>query len=161
MEKFSRREFLSLLGMGGVGMMAAATVPSWALSNAPALPMTRKENYSFRAIGGLPQDPFPSYASYVIEGTISLASGSGIITKNVFAGPPGLTSTITIPGLTRVVRVTKVLDGPVGSLLVTGVVDDGSQLQAGERARVDMMIDHSAGVVRSTFLNSGVTLKIA
>src|SRR5712691_11640777 len=131
MDKLSRRKFLAAVG-AGTGMLAVGVlIPSSALTIGSAPRASKKGRLNFRAIGGLPQGPFPSYATYVIEGSIDLRTHSGTATKNVFAGPPEALSAIALPGLSRTIRITEVEDS--GSVLrVKGVVDDRSQMKPGE-----------------------------
>jgi hypothetical protein len=67
---------------------------------------TQESNlFGFRATLGLPEPPLPSYATYVVEDSINLATGSGLVTSRVLAGHPGAVSEIGLPGLGRIVRV--------------------------------------------------------
>src|SRR5712691_1586012 len=106
MTEISRRKFLKMLGAGTGFMAAGALIPGGVLTSGRVLQAT-KNKLKFRAVGGLPQGVLPSYASYVIEGTIDLRTHSGVATKNVFAGPPEAMSTIALPGLSRTVRITE------------------------------------------------------
>ena len=129
--KVSRRKFLSIIGAGTGVMAAGLLIPSGVAAASGRLLQASKDKLKFRAVGGLPQGTFPSYASYVIEGTVDLRTRSGIATRNVFAGPPEAMSTIALPGLSRTIRITEVEDsGNVTRL--RGVVDDRSHLQRGE-----------------------------
>ena len=146
MSKLNRRTFLTLASLGSTAAVAAALPGSGALRGA-----TETSNiYTFRAVTGMPAEPLPSYASYVVEGHIDLARQSGIVTQAVFAGVPEAMSGIALPGLSRVVRVTGVQRS--GTMLsIRGIIDDRSQLQAGERAAVDIRINQASGVVTSRF----------
>jgi hypothetical protein len=42
----------------------------------------------FRASAGLPRKRLPSYATHLVEGTIDLTAGSGLVTSRVLAGHP-------------------------------------------------------------------------
>ena len=158
MNKINRRKFLKLLGTGTGVMAAGVFIPGGVLTSGRVF-QASKNKLKFRAVGGLPQGAFPSYASYVIEGTIDLKTHSGVATKNVFAGPPEAMSTIALPGLSRTIRITEVEDS--GSVLrIRGVVDDKSQLHNGENPYVDITVDSGRATARSSFMNSEVSLKL-
>src|SRR5712691_11375761 len=158
MTEISRRKFLKMLGAGTGVMAAGVLIPSGVLTSGRVF-QASKNKLKFRAVGGLPQGVFPSYASYVIEGTIDLRTHSGVATKNVFAGPPEAISTIALPGLSRTVRITEVEDS--GSVLrVKGVVDDKSQLRPGENPNVDITVDSGRETASSSFMNGEVSLKL-
>jgi len=88
MNSTSRRRFLTLAVAGTVepGKRAQAATAG-------------RELFTFRAVAGLPAKPFPSYASYVIQGHVDIVRSTGIVTKTVFAGAPEAMSTIVLPGL--------------------------------------------------------------
>src|SRR5436309_14864706 len=102
--EISRRKFLKMLGAGTGVMAAAILIPGGVLTSGRVLPAS-KNKLKFRAVGGLPQGSFPSYASYVIEGTIDMKTHSRIATTTVFAGPPEAMSSIALPGLSRTIRI--------------------------------------------------------
>jgi len=158
--KVSRRKFLSIIGAGTGVMAAGLLIPSGVAAAASGrLLQASKDKLKFRAVGGLPQGTFPSYASYVIEGTVDLRTRSGIATRNVFAGPPEAMSTIALPGLSRTIRITEVEDsGNVTRL--RGVVDDRSHLHRGENPNVDITIESRRGAAKSSFMRSVVSLKL-
>src|SRR5207253_2616301 len=106
-----------------------------------------------------PPEPMPSYASYVVEGHVDLATQSGVITKKVFAGAPQAMSTIAFPGLSQIVRVTEVNDMK-DTLHIKGLVDDRSQLQKGESPEFEMHIDPNRQQVQATFFGSKVVLQL-
>jgi len=93
----------------------------------------------------------------VIEGHVNLTTRSGMLTKAVFAGHPEGMSTIALPGLSRIVRITDVQDLG-GAFRIIGVVDDRSQLLRGESLDFDMYIDPSNGIVRTGFFGNEVQL---
>src|SRR5712691_11412252 len=158
MNKINRRKFLKMLGAGTGVMAAGVFLPGGVLTSGRVL-QTSKNKLKFRAVGGLPQGAFPSYASYVIEGTIDLRTHSGVATKNVFAGPPEVMSTIALPGLSRTIRITEVEDN--GSVVrLRGIVDDRSQLLRGENPYVDIIVDSGRETASSSFMNSEVSLKL-
>src|SRR5438034_4834711 len=130
MNKINRRKFLKMLGAGTGVMAAGVFIPGGILTSGRVL-QASKNKLKFRAVGGLPQGAFPSYASYVIEGTIDLKTHSGVATKTVFAGPPEAMSSIALPGLSRTIRITEVEDSG-RALRLRGVVGGQSQLRRGE-----------------------------
>jgi len=158
MDKISRRKFLKMVG-AGTGVMAAGVVIPGGILSSGRVWQASKDKLKFRAVGGLPQGALPSYASYVIEGTVDLATHSGVATKNVFAGPPEAMSTIALPGLSRTIRITEV-EGSGSVLRVRGVVDDRSQLRPGESQYVDITLDSGRDTASSSFMNSEVNLKL-
>ena len=85
--------------------------------------LDRPEAFRFRATLGLPEPPLPSYATYVVEGALDLASQSGVITSRVLAGHPGARSDIGLPGLARIVTVTGV-DERDAQLTIRGLIED-------------------------------------
>src|SRR2546421_977068 len=124
MKGINRRRFFQLAGMGSLAAVTAA-IP--VLSTVPRLTSTSKQGtYTFRAVTGLPSKPLPSYASYVLEGHVDLTTRSGVMMKTVFAGHPEAMSTVALPGLSRIIRITDVQDLG-GTFRVRGVVDDRSQ----------------------------------
>ncbi|HYK85076.1 MAG TPA: hypothetical protein VEV19_06885, partial [Ktedonobacteraceae bacterium] len=116
-----------------------------------------KSMLSFQAVTGLPSKPLLSYASYVISGSVNVSNGTGTITKYVYAGPPESMTNISL--LTRVVRVTGVRQE--GSAWhISGVIDNQAQLQKGENASVELLLDSTQNVVQATFLGSPIQLKL-
>jgi hypothetical protein len=154
MKNMDRRR---LFKVAGVGSMVAAGA---------ALPVvgrmvTQESNvFGFRATLGLPESPLPNYATYIVEGTVNLATGTGLVTSRMLAGHPGAQSEIGLPGLTRIIRVVAV--EKQGSMLnLRGVVEDRSQLQPGESPQIEMVVDRERGVVKAPFVGRPVTLKLA
>ncbi|GAC1407736.1 MAG: hypothetical protein NVSMB49_27830 [Ktedonobacteraceae bacterium] len=158
MNEINRRRFLQLAGAGSVAAAtagAAAVAP--ALQAVPQLAASKDSALAFRATVGLPTKPMPAYASYVIEGHVNLATRSGFVTKTVLAGSPDTPSTIALPGLSRIIRVTDVQDqGNV--IYIKGTVDDRSLLQHRESPYFEMYLDRANGIVRSDFFGSQVQL---
>ena len=154
MRKISRRDFLKLVGGGSAAAAVGAMLPQVGL-----LTPASKEAFTFRAVAGLPEGILPSYASYVVQGGVNLATQTGVITKNLFAGPPEAASTFALPGLARIVRVTTVRE--MGSTLeILGTVDDPSVLLKGESSKVQIKVDKSAGTVRTPFIDEEIELKL-
>ncbi len=151
MKRMDRRGFLKVVGVGSMAA-AAATVPAAGLLAADRI-------FAFRAVAGLPKAPWPAYASYVVEGHVDFKTRSGVVTQRLFAGFPEAKSTIAWPGLSRTVRVTNVqrLDG---SVQISGVIDDHSQLRLGESPAVEITIDRSRGVAHTQFIGSEVLLRL-
>src|ERR1051326_3656931 len=157
MKGINRRRFLQ---WAGAGPLAAATAAIPVLSTAPRLTSTSKQGtFTFRAVTGLPSKPLPSYASYVIEGHVNLTTRSGVMTKTVFAGSPQAMSTVALPGLSRIIRITDVQDQG-GTFHLRGVIDDRSQLQRGESAKFDLIIDPAQHLARTALLGPNVMLHL-
>ncbi|HEX2913672.1 MAG TPA: twin-arginine translocation signal domain-containing protein [Chloroflexia bacterium] len=162
MSGLKRRKFLKLAGAGSV----AATIGGVATATG-SLNLARKlgsedqnsNTITFRAITGMPQEPLPSYASYVIEGHVNLDTQSGTISKSVMAGNPEDMSNIALPGFSQLVRVTKAQQVD-GIIQVEGMVDDRSQLQAGEAPEFVMHIDPTSRIVRASFFGSQIKLSL-
>lgn len=154
MGKVNRREFMKMLGAGSGAVTAGAVLPTTGI-----LRWTDKDVFIFRAVTGLPMRGLPSYASYVIQGSVNLSTRSGIVTKSVYAGPPEARSTIALPGLSRIVRVTDVRELG-GELHVAGEVEDRLQLRQGESSTVEVKIDRARGVAQALFLGTDVLLQL-
>ncbi len=154
MKNMDRRRMFKLAGAGSV-VAAGAALP------AVGRIATRESNvFGFRATLGLPESPLPNYATYVVEGTVNLATGTGLVTSRVLAGHPGAPSEIGLPGLTRIIRVVAV--ERVGSMLnLRGVIEDRSQLQPGESPQIELVVDRERGVVQAPFVGRPVTLTLA
>ena len=95
MRHVDRRGLLKLAGAGSV-LVAGAALPAvrWIAGQ-------DSDVLGFRATLGLPEPPLPSYATYVVEGTVNLTTGTGLVTSRVLAGHPGAPSAIGLPGLGR------------------------------------------------------------
>jgi len=136
----NRRGFLKLAGIG-TAAAAGAGIPAVDL-----LFGNRDGTIAIRAVGGVPAEPLPSYASYVLDGYVDVARKTGILTRTVLAGHPGATSEIALPGLARTVKITDVQR--MGNMLhLQGVIVDRSQLSPGESPDMDIRIDRMGGVV--------------
>ena len=153
MNTLSRRRFLILSGAGVVAVAAGGI----ALAVRQLTGSNQRSTLSFQAMTGLPGKPLLSYASYVINGNVNVSNGTGTITKYVYAGPPESMTSISL--LSRVVRVTGVRQQ--GSAWhISGVVDNQAQLQRGEDASFELLLDSSSGVAQSTFFGSPIQLKL-
>ncbi|HLX57905.1 MAG TPA: hypothetical protein VKR83_12850 [Ktedonobacteraceae bacterium] len=155
MKKLNRRKFLQVAGASSA-VAAGVMVPSTGLLERYA---AKDGAMTFRAVAGMPAKPLPNYASYVIEGHVNLATSSGVITKTVFAGSPETMSTIALPGMSRIGRISSVQDQG-GSLLITGVVDDRSQLKRGESSTFTVLVDRLNGVAQAEFFGKLVSLNL-
>jgi hypothetical protein len=154
MKQMDRKGFVKLAGAGSAAA-AAAGVPL-----VRGLVDQERGVLRFRASGGLPTSPLPSYATHVVEGTVDLTTQSGTVTSRVLAGHPGATSGIGLPGLSRIIRVTEV-DGARTPIRLRGEIEDRSRLRRGESPHVEITIDKSRGVVQAPFLGRQVDLSLA
>jgi hypothetical protein len=154
MNQVDRRNFLKLAAKGSA-LAAAATV----LPLSGVLEWTSQGALKFRAVTGLPRNPLPTYASFVIEGTVDLDRGTGIVTKSLYAGAPQAMSNVLFPGTARTIRVTTV-DRSVNEVRLTGVVDGHEVLAARENRNVTIVIDTSQKVAHADFLGTAVVLQV-
>jgi hypothetical protein len=177
MDNMDRRKFVKIVGIGS-GIAIAGALASGKLLNLvglgsgtngtsslasgtglAALSPSLANPFTFRGVVGLPQAPLPAYASYVLDGRVNPANGSGELSRTVYAGAPEARSNIALPGLSQSVRVTSVQ--PVGNALrVRGLVTDGSRLLPGESRSVEILVDRLSGIVRAPFSGSTVTLNL-
>lgn len=150
MKEMDRGAFMKLAGASSV----AAAVPM-----AGKLATPDGSGLQFKAVGGLPAAPLPSYATHLVEGTVDVQGGKGIVTSRVLAGHPGGTSGVGLPGLARIIRIDRVeVERDVYRL--TGVIEDRSQLRRGEAAEVEIVVDRKRGVVHVPFLGRNATLPL-
>src|SRR5260370_35670670 len=70
------------------------------------LKWTSQAALKFRAVAGLPRNPLPTYATFVIERTVDLDRGTGIVTKSLYAGAPQPMSNNLFPGTATTIRWT-------------------------------------------------------
>ena len=154
MQPMKRRRFFQLAGVGTV-VVAGVAIPT--LGRAP---LDQPEVLQFRATLGLPEPPLPSYATYVVEGALNLAKGTGLVATRVMAFHPGARSDIGLPGLERVVKVTRV-DRQGAQLTIRGLIEDRSQLQPGESHQVELVLDRAGGVLQAPFGGRSVVLTLA
>jgi hypothetical protein len=154
MQQVNRRRLFKLAGVGTV-VAAGIAVPTVA-----RLQTAKQDQFQFRATLGVPERPLPSYATYVLEGTVNVLKGTGLLASRVLAGHPDAQSNIGLPGLGRIITVTHVEER--GSLLtVRGIVEDRSQLQPGENPEVNVVIDRSHGTVQAPFGRESVVLRLS
>jgi hypothetical protein len=144
MKKLSRRSLLLWGGAGAAAATAGVAVPAITL-----LARGKSNTYAFRAVAGLPTDgKLPSYCSMVYEGHIDLTAKNGVVTRTMHAGyPQGSKGTdvspLVWPGFSQKIRVTDVQSAG-NTLTVKGVIDDRSQVRAGESVNVTLTLDRSA-----------------
>ncbi|MCA1647981.1 MAG: hypothetical protein LC797_21795 [Chloroflexi bacterium] len=154
MQQIKRRRFFEVTGF------TTAALALFGIGRLGRSLFDQPEPLRFRATLGLPEPPLPSYATYVIEGSLDLASQTGVVTSRVLAGHPGARSEIGLPGLARTVTVTGV-DDQATQLTIRGVIEDRSQLQPGENDRVELVIDRARGMVHAPFGQRSVVLALA
>jgi hypothetical protein len=68
-------------------------------------------------------------------------------------------STVALPGLSRIFRITDVQEIG-GTFRILGVVDDRSQLQRGESRSFNLLIDPAQGLAKTSSLDSPVVLQL-
>ena len=159
MNSIDRRRLLKLAGAGSA-VAATAALPMVGQVSTPTQAGPQQPTlFGFRATLGLPQSPLPSYATYVVEGSLDLLNGAGLITSRVLAGHPGDPSEIGLPGMARIIKVTQV-ESNGAHVDVRGVIEDRAQLQPDESPEVQMTIDRVQGVVLAPFGGRVVTLAI-
>ena len=153
MKQIERRAFLKLVGLSG-SLAAAATLPS-----AVALLGSSRSSVVIRAEAGMPAKPLPSMATHVLEGWVDIKAGTGKLTSSIFAGHPGATSDIALPGLTRLIQVTGV-QASGDQLRIAGIVSDRSQLASSESPAVTIVVDRLAGTATARLRGNDVTLRL-
>ena len=154
MQHMNRRSMFKLAGAGSA-MVAGAALPV-----VGRLATEQANRFGFKATLGLPEPPLPSYATHLVEGTVDLRTGVGIVTTRVLAGHPGGASGVGLPGLARIIRIDRV-EAERGGYRLSGVVEDRSQLHRGESAEVEIVVDRKKGVVHAPFAGRQVTLPLA
>jgi hypothetical protein len=154
MQHINRRQLIKFAGLS-TAALAAIGVPT-----AGRRSFSQPEAFRFRATLGLPEPPLPSYATYVVEGALDLASKTGVVVARVLAGHPDAQSDVGLPGLGRIVTVTGIEERG-SQLAIHGVIEDRSQLQVGENYKVELVLDRDHGVVHAPFGNRSVVLTLA
>jgi hypothetical protein len=155
MKKMDRTTFVKAAGAGSVAAAAAGGIPL-----AAQLMRKDEDTLRFSAMGGLPQEKLPSYATHIVEGAVDLQTGLGTVTSRIVAGHPGEPSLIGLPGLSRVYRITSV-DTRGGRYQLAGVVEDRSMLHRGESANVEIIVDRKKGIVEAPLAGRTISLPIA
>lgn len=153
MKQIDRRKFLGIVGAGTAAAAAAATPAAAALVS-----RGRSLSVTFHAEKAMPERPLAGYATAVVDGSVDLAKGTGMVTTRLLAGHAA--SGIALPGLTRLVRITRAT--VVGNeVRMEGLVEDRSQLARGENAQVRMVLDRAHQELRTSIGGSPVTLSVA
>ena len=150
MQVFGRRRFLALVGTGVVAVAGGAAFTIHQLVG-----NGQGRTLRFQAVAGLPAQPFPSYASYVVSGQVNIKSGTGTVTRSVFSGPPPRTTSIAL--FSRSLRVTGVQQQG-NTWRITGIVEDKTQLAKGEEEHVEIVLDSGLKLAQSTFFGSPIQL---
>ncbi|TMK56628.1 MAG: hypothetical protein E6G54_09105, partial [Actinobacteria bacterium] len=103
MSDMNRRDFLKIAGAGSAVLAAigAGVVATGKVFRADPASSGPNEPLTFRATAGLPQQPYPAYASLVFDGSVDPSAGTGTIRRAVYAGAPEAMSTIVFPGTER------------------------------------------------------------
>ena len=154
MNPVDRRNFLKLAAKGSALAAAASVVPF-----SGVLKWTSQGALKFRAVAGLPRNPLPTYATFVVEGTVDLDRGTGMVTKSLYAGAPQAMSNILFPGTARTIRVTTV-DRSANQVRLAGVVEAGEALTTRENRNVTIVIDTGQKVAHADFLGTAVVLQV-
>ena len=142
MTQVNRRGFLKL---AGAGTAAAAAAAATAIPAVEVLFGRRAGTVAIRAVGGVPSKPLPSYATYVLDGYIDLDRKTGTLTRTVFAGHPEGMSSVALPGLSRTMNITNMIES--GNVIeLSGAVVDHSQLSPGESPDISVLVDRDGGV---------------
>ncbi len=153
MTDFTRRDFLKLAGAGTVA--AAGSLATFRLVGASRT----GDTFAFRAVKGLPEQPLPAYASYVLEGNVDLAKGAGVITRRVYAGAPEAMSSVLFDELTRTYSITGVKWSP-RLLTLQAVLDGQAKLHSGESSSATIVVDQARSEVRAPFIGNDVVMKL-
>ena len=157
MQSINRRKFLGIVGAGSAA--AAATAAS-AVPGLSMLAGAPPGNLSFHAETGLPGQPWPAYATAVVEGSVDLKAGTGVVATRLVAGHPGNQGDIGLPGTARVVRITR--GSTTGSQVrLEGVVEDRSVLAKGESPRKQFVLNRATRQLRTVVAGTEVALSLA
>lgn len=150
MTDFTRRDFLKLAGAGGA-VIAGSGLAVLKLAGASRT----GDTFTFRAVAGLPKQPLPAYATYVLDGRVDLLAGTGVVRRTLYAGAPEAMSAVTFGELTRDLRVTSVLGTP--PRLTLRAMLDGS-LYPGESPTATIVVDQVKGEVWAPFAGRDVEM---
>jgi hypothetical protein len=154
MKQLDRRQFLGMAAAGSAVALAASAVPLSGI-----LTWTGAQALRFRAVAGLPKQPLPMYASFVVEGTVDLDRSTGTVTKSLYAGAPEAMSGILFPGTARLIRVTGVQRS--GTIVrIAGTVDTEVKLAPRENRTVSIVIDQAEKTAQADFLGTPVALRV-
>lgn len=164
MSELTRRGFLKKAAAGSAAVAAAGAAYGGVGkllrlgSTPPATSPTAP--FAFRASTGLPQRPYPSYASLMLEGSVDPVSGTGMLKRSVAAGAPEAHSGIVLPGTERTYRIGAVRrDGR--SLLVRGDLVSTGVGEKGEPSSILVRIDQAKGTVGLPFGSRQMELALA
>ena len=152
MSDFTRRDFLKVAGAGGA-VIAGSGLAVFKLVGANRA----GDTFTFRAVAGLPKQPLPAYATYVLDGRVDLVSGTGVVRRTLYAGGPEAMSAVTFDELTRDLRVTSVQGTPPRLTLRTVLEGSG---YAGESTTATILVDQQKGEVRAPFFGSDVDMAL-
>ena len=153
MKQLDRRQFLGMAAAGSAVALASAVPLSGILT------WTGAQTLKFRAVAGLPKQPLPMYASFVVEGAVNLDRGTGTVTKSLYAGAPEAMSNILFPGTARSIRVTGV-QWSGETLKIAGIVDGAQKLTPREKGSVSIVIDQRQKTAQADFLGTPVVLRV-
>jgi len=159
MSEMKRRDFLKIAGAGSAVLAAigAGVVATGKVFRADPISTDANEALAFRATAGLPQQPYPAYASLVFDGAVDPSAGTGTIRRAVYAGAPEAMSTIVFPGTERSYDVTRVTGGSE-QMLVWARIRDGFTLEPGEPSTIRVHVDQRTGEVEAPFANAQLKL---
>ena len=150
MSDFTRRDFLKLAGAGGA-VIAGSGLAVFKLVGANR----SGDTFTFRAVAGLPKQPLPAYATYVLDGRVDLSSGTGVVRRTLYAGAPEAMSAVTFDELTRDLRVTSVRGSPPRLTLRAAL--EGN-LHPGESPTATIVVDQAKGEVHAPFVGRDVEM---
>jgi len=153
MQPVERRKFLKMAAAGSA-LAAAAALPL-----AGILEWSGANRLKFRAAVGMPHNPLPAYASFVVEGNLDLAGGTGTVRKSLYAGAPNAMSNILFPGTERIIRVNFVQHSG-DTMRIAGTIDESQALGPRESRNVAITIDRRAGLARADFLGREMLLQV-
>ncbi len=151
MNRLDRRTFLKLVGAG------SAVTGAGALPLAGRLLDEGRGPLMLRASTKLPGLPLPSLVTTVLEGTVDLRNGTGLLTSRVLRGHPEPAE--SLPGTVRLIRVTGIQELG-GVIRIVGQVEDRSLLRPGERPDVEVLVDRARRIVTAPFAGGRVTLTL-
>jgi hypothetical protein len=159
MSELNRRDFLKMAGAGSAALVAigAGVVATGKVLKPGRAGSGTDGPVQFRATAGLPQQPYPPYASLVFEGSVDPAAGTGTIQRSVYAGAPDAMSTVIFPGTERSYDVTSISRHGDG-MLVRAKVANRSTLDAGESPTILVRVDQRTGEVQAPFVDRQLTL---
>lgn len=156
MKPMERRQFLKMAGAGAAAVAAGAVTGSVV----ELIVAGSERRIRFTATAGLPRPPLPAYASYILDGEIDLRTRTGVISSILYAGPPGATSALTLPGMSRRIGVTAIREGNDGTLFVSGVVDRSSDILPGENSNVEFALVRANRTAEARFFGHPVEMHL-